>query len=76
MKPCHFQQAGLEPLDAYREFLKEQERKGAFQILNKVYEAAFWKYFINDAMHGFYSKDEGAKVMKTPWWLLDKPIDE
>lgn len=71
-----FQQAGPEPLDAYREFLKEQEMKGAFQILNKEYEAAFWKYFINDAMHGFYSKDEGAKVMKTPWWLLDKPIGE
>lgn len=71
-----FQQAGPEPLDAYREFLKEQEMKGAFQILNKEYEAVFWKYFINDAMHGFYSKDEGAKMMKTPWWLLNKPIDE
>ncbi len=71
-----FQQAGPEPLDAYREFLKEQEKKGAFQIFNKEYEAAFWKYFVNDAMHTFYSKDEGAKLMKTPWWLLDKPIGE
>lgn len=71
-----FQQAGPEPLDAYRSLLKEQEKKGAFQILNKDYEASFWKYFVTDAMHTFYSKDDGAKLMKTPWWLLDKPIGE
>lgn len=70
-----FQQAGVEPLDAYREFLKEQEKKGAFQILNKDYEASFWRYFTNDAMHNFYSKDDGAKLMETPWWLMEKPID-
>src|SRR3989337_173671 len=70
-----FQQAGVEPLEAYRDFLKEQEKKGAFQILNQDYEASFWKYFINDAMHMFYPKDDGAKFMKTPWWLMDKPIE-
>ncbi len=69
-----FQQAGVEPLDAYRQFLKEQEKNGAFKILNKDYEASFWKYFVNDSMHIFYSKDDGAKFMKTPWWLMDKPI--
>jgi hypothetical protein len=68
-----FQQAGVEPLDAYRQFLKEQEKKKTFQILNKNYEASFWKYFVNDSMHTFYSKDDGAKLMKTPWWLMDKP---
>lgn len=71
-----FQQAGPEPLDAYRSFLKEQEKKGAFQIVNKDYEAPFWKYFVTDSMHTFYSKDDGAKLMNTPWWLLDKPIGE
>lgn len=71
-----FQQAGVEPLDAYREFLKEQEKKGAFQIMNKDYEASFWRYFTNDAMHNFYPKDDGAKLMETPWWLMGKPIDE
>lgn len=69
-----FQQAGVEPLDAYRQFLKEQEKKGVFKILNKDYEASFWKYFVNDSMHTFYSKGDGAKFMKTPWWLMDKPI--
>jgi hypothetical protein len=71
-----FQQAGPEPLDAYRSFLKEQEKKGAFQIVNKEYEASFWKYFVTDSMHTFYSKDDGAKLMNTPWWLLEKPIGE
>ncbi|MCI0561009.1 MAG: hypothetical protein MN733_21185 [Nitrososphaera sp.] len=71
-----FQQAGPEPVDAYRNFLKEQEKKGSFQILNKHYEASFWRYFINDAMHTFYSEDDGDKLMKTPWWLMDKPIGE
>ncbi|MBI5195495.1 MAG: hypothetical protein HZA10_04140 [Nitrospirae bacterium] len=71
-----FQQAGVEPLDAYRKFLKEQEKKGNFKILNKEYEPSFWRYFTNDAMHTFISKDDGAKLMGTPWWLMEKPIDE
>ncbi len=66
-----FQQAGAEPLDAYRDFLKEQEKKGAFQILDKKCEASFWRYFTNDAMHTFYSKDGGAKFINTPWWLMN-----
>jgi len=69
-----FQQAGVEPLDAYREFLKEQEKKGTFKIFDKDYEGSFWEYFINDSMHTFCSKEDGAKFMKTPWWLMDKPI--
>lgn len=69
-----FQQAGPEPLDAYRDFLKSQEKEGAFQILDTKYEASFWKYFTNDAMHTFYSKEEAAKLMNTPWWLMEKPL--
>ena len=71
-----FQQAGVEPLDAYRDFLKEQEKKGAFQILDRQYEAGFWRYFTNDAMHTFYSKDDGAKFINTPWWMIEEPQDE
>ena len=65
-----FQQAGAEPLDAYRDFLKEQENKGAFRILDKQYEAGFWRYFTNDAMHTFYSKEDGEKFINTPWWMM------
>lgn len=71
-----FQQAGVEPLDAYRDFLREQEKNGAFQILNKKYEAPFWRYFTNDAMHTFYPKDDGAKFINTPWWMMEQPTEE
>lgn len=71
-----FQQAGVEPLDAYRDFLREQEKKGAFQILDKQYEAGFWRYFTNDAMHTFYKKEDGAKFINTPWWMMEQPPEE
>ena len=71
-----FQQAGAEPIDAYRDFLKEQESKGAFQILNKQYEAGLWRYFTDDTMHRFYPKDEGAKFINTPWWTMETPPEE
>jgi hypothetical protein len=71
-----FQQAGPEPLDAYRDFLKEQEKKGAFEITDKSYEASFWKYFTNDAMHTFYKGEDGAKFINTPWWMMEQPQDK
>jgi hypothetical protein len=70
-----FQQAGPEPLDAYRDFLKEQEKKGAFQILDEKYKNAFWRYFTDDAMHTFYDKDDGAKLINTPWWLMEQTVE-
>ncbi len=71
-----FQQAGVEPIDAYRDFLKEQEKSGAFQILDKKYEASFWRYFTNDAMHTFYPEGEGAKFINTPWWMMDQTPEQ
>jgi hypothetical protein len=71
-----FQQAGVEPLDAYWEFLNEQERAGAFRILDKQYEPSFWKYFTDDGMHTFYSKGDGAKFINTPWWLMEESEDK
>ena len=71
-----FQQAGVEPLDAYRDFLREKEKDGAFKILDKKYQAPFWRYFTNDAMHNFYPKSDGAKFINTPWWMMDEPPDK
>ena len=68
-----FQQAGAEPVDAYRDFLREQEKVGAFKILDPALADSFWRYFTNDAMHSFYSAEEGAKFINTPWWMLDPP---
>ena len=69
-----FQQAGPEPLDAHRDFLKEQEKKGSFEILDKQYEAGFWRYFRNDDLHKFYPRDEGEKFINTPWWMMEEPL--
>ena len=68
-----FQQAGPEPVDAYRQFLEEQEQAGAFQILDPALKDPFWRYFTNDAMHNFYPKGEGEKFINTPWWTMDPP---
>ena len=66
-----FQQAGMEPLDAYRDFLKEQDRAGAFKIIDKQYEASFWRYFTTNSMHRFCSEKDGDAAMTTPWWLME-----
>jgi hypothetical protein len=68
-----FQQFGPEPVDAYRDFLKEQEREGAFEILDPQYEDEFWDNFVNDSSHSFLSAEEGKEAMTTPWWLMETP---
>ena len=65
------QQGGPEPLDAYRQFLTEQARQGAFRILDKSLEPGFWRYFVTDSIHSFYpsGSPEEAQAFATPWWL-------
>lgn len=70
-----FQQAGPEPLDAYRQFLESREAAGDFEILDESYEAPFWRYFRDDSMHRFFPEDEADRVMSTPWWLMEEPGD-
>jgi hypothetical protein len=65
-----YQQGGPEPLDAMRDYLKEQQQKGAFKILEKSFEAPFWDYFVNDSKHDFFkpgSKEEKQAFGKAPW---------
>jgi len=66
-----FQQGGPEPLDAYRKFLEEQEKQGAFVILKEEFEPEFWKYYVTDSMHSFYQagSEEEARAFQDPWWL-------
>ena len=68
-----FQQGGPEPLDAYRRFLEEQQKRGAFAIADSELEAAFWRYYRDDTIHSFYpaGSAEEAKAFQTPWWLLE-----
>ena len=68
-----FQQAGPEPVDAYRDFLQEHEKRGSFHILDKNLAREFWDYFVNDDMHLFISetREEGLEILNTPWWHME-----
>jgi hypothetical protein len=67
-----FQQAGPEPLDAYRDFLREEEAKGSFKITDAEAKKVFWKYFTDDSMHTFLDAKDGKEAMETPWWLKEQ----
>lgn len=62
-----FQQFGPEPLDAYRKFLEDHQKKGTFTIAGKEMEAAFWEYLDSDR-HTFIEGDDAKRMMTTPWW--------
>ncbi|MBW1749866.1 MAG: hypothetical protein JRJ37_04045 [Deltaproteobacteria bacterium] len=66
-----YQQGGPEPLDAMRDYLKEQQQKGSFKILEKSFEAPFWEYYINDSKHDFFKQgsEEERQAFGTPPWL-------
>ncbi len=61
------QQMGAEPYDAMHKFLKEEEKNGSFKIIDKSFEAPFWKYYDDESNHSFYKK--GSKEEKE---VLDK----
>lgn len=65
-----FQQAGPEPLDAYRRFLEERQARGDFRITDPALEARFWRYFRDDSIHSFYraGSREEAEAFRTPPW--------
>ena len=70
-----FQQAGMEPLDAYRAWLKEHESRGDFAINDATLRDQFWSYFLSEA-HNFVPIEEFRKESglvdpwEKPWWLL------
>lgn len=64
-----FEQAGPQPLDAFRQVLREAEKKGSFQILNKQVEADFWRTFTDHRGHRFYPKELEAKAFSSPWGI-------
>lgn len=62
------QQLGPEPLDAYRRFLDERQRAGAFAIHEKAFESAFWRYFTDDSRHSFFAPGDEASAFEVPPW--------
>lgn len=65
---AHYQQAGVQPFDAVRRFLKEREAEGAFTILDDTYEDRFWAYWRSDR-HLFIPEEEAVELLETPMWL-------
>ena len=64
------QQFGPEPLDAYREFLEEQQSKAAFEIHRDEMAQEFWRYFSDDSIHSFLdpaSKEASDAFSQPPW---------
>lgn len=67
-----FQQAGPEPLDAYRSFLEQHREAGSFSFSGPEVESSFWNYFTNDTLHMFFEPDQGRQAMHTPWWTAEQ----
>jgi hypothetical protein len=65
-----YQQLGPEPLDAYRQFLRQREADGAFAIRDQALEASFWRYFTDDSSHDFMTPGgaDEARAFTTPPW--------
>jgi hypothetical protein len=70
-----FQQMGPEPLDAYKKLMLAGQKKGTFEIVDRSYDAGFWKYVTDETMHVFVSEKEGRDLMTTQWWLRAAPED-
>jgi hypothetical protein len=65
-----YQQLGPEPIDAYREFLRQREADGAFAIRDQALEASFWRHFTDDSIHDFMTPGgaDEARAFTTPPW--------
>ncbi len=65
-----FQQAGYEPVDAYRALIGEVQERNAVEILDPSFPAPFAdmiKYL--DIPHQYMPKMEADKYFSKPWWL-------
>ncbi len=65
-----YQQLGPEPLDAYRQFLRQCEADGAFAIPDQAVETSFWGYFTDESIHDFMAPGgtDEARAFATPPW--------
>ncbi len=69
-----WQQAGVEPLEAYHAWFEENERSGAFTILDPRLRDRFWSYFKTGhvKVDAAFLKNSGLKdPFEKPWWLLE-----
>jgi hypothetical protein len=57
-------------LDAYRQFLEQRQRDGAFTIHDQSLAEGFWRYFTDDSMHDFMAPGsaDAARAFTVPPW--------
>ncbi len=66
-----FQQAGSEPVDAYRAFAEELEKRNAVEILDPSFPAPFSRLRAYlDMRHLYMPKDAADRYFEKPWWLV------
>ena len=66
-----FQQAGCEPLDAYKTFWDEQRKN--VEIFDQRFQSvfdAFEKYY--EMVHSFVAKENADKYFFSPWWTWEE----
>jgi heat shock protein HslJ len=63
-----FQQLGPEPIDAYRQFLRNAQQAGEFSIEDPALAKAFWRYFDDESRHSFFEAGTEDSVFVAPPW--------
>ncbi len=63
-----FQQAGIEPIDAYRALLKDIREKGDLKIAKPEYEDVFGEFERYLDMGHNYLSESGEKYFDRPYW--------
>lgn len=64
-----FQQAGLEPIDACKEFLNEHIKDETYKILDSQYDSVFDRFYEYFEMgHTYLDKKDGDQYFDKPWW--------
>ncbi len=63
-----FQQAGIEPIDAYRRFLNDIKHKGGLQILKSEYADVFAEFERYLDMGHNYLNEPGDAFFDRPYW--------
>jgi len=66
-----FQQAGIEPIDAYREQLKDIRGKGALKILKPEYNDIFMNFERYLNMRHNYLSNKNNKYFNVPYWKTE-----
>lgn len=76
-----FQQAGWEPLDAYKKFIDQSDKKKDYEIIHPQLKAAYeaYKKKLKDSYedyfrggHAFMDKSEADFYFEKPWWMWNE----